>query len=87
MERGHVIQLVPARIPAGIIPHAVTAPAMVDIKFIDVEPPVTYAAFFKYLLDQVDHVPGIIRPVIAAINQEDVELFTIVFQNFLLCQF
>jgi len=78
MKSGHVIKLVPAWISACIIPHAVAAPAMVDLIFIQVITPVEYAPLLKDLLHQVYHVPGVIRPVAASINQEDVELCPII---------
>jgi hypothetical protein len=74
MERRHIIKLIPARVPAGIIPHTVAAPAMINEKFIDVIAPVTDTLFFENLFDKVNHVSGIVRPVIAAIDEEDVKL-------------
>jgi hypothetical protein len=77
MERRHIIKLVPARVPAGIVPHAVTAPAMINGKFIDVIAAVTDALFLEDLLDKVDHVSGVVRPVIAPVNEKDIEFFPI----------
>jgi len=77
VERRHLITLVPAREPAGIVPHTVAAPAMIDVIFINVKPPVTGAPFFEDLLDQVNHVAGVVRPVITAIDEEDIELLPI----------
>jgi hypothetical protein len=77
MERWHIIQLIPARVPAGIVPHAVAAPAMIDRKFIDVIASVTDTFFVEYLLDKVDHVSRVVRPVIAAVDDEDIELLPI----------
>jgi hypothetical protein len=77
MERRHIIKLIPAWVPAGIVPHAVTAPAMIDFKFIDVIAPVTNTLFFEYLLDEVDHVSGVVRPVVAAVDEKDIELLPI----------
>ena len=82
MKCRHVIQLVPAGVPAGIVPHAIAAPAMVDLKFIQVIAPVTHAPLLKHLLNQVDHEPGIIGTVIAAIDQEDIKFFTIIGEFF-----
>jgi hypothetical protein len=74
MERRHIIKLIPAGVPAGIVPHTVAAPAMIDHKFIEVIALVTDAFFFQNLLDEVDHVSGIVRTVIAAIYEKDIEL-------------
>jgi len=78
MKRWHIIKLIPARVPAGIIPHTVAAPAMINEKFIDVIAPVTDTLFFEDLFDKVNHVSGVVRPVIAAIDEEDIELRTII---------
>ena len=77
MEGRHIIQLIPAGVPAGIVPHAVAAPAVIDLKFIDIIAPVTYVLFLEYLFDEVDHVSGIVRPVIAAIDEEDIKFLTV----------
>jgi hypothetical protein len=69
MENGHIVQLVPARVAADIIPHIITAPAVIDGKFIEVKAPVTDTFFTEYLFDEVDHVSGIVCPVIAPIPQ------------------
>jgi hypothetical protein len=69
MENGHIVQLVPARVDADIIPHIITAPAVIDGKFIEVKAPVTDTVFTEYLFDEVDHVCGIVCPVIAPIPQ------------------
>lgn len=83
MKRRHVIELVPAGIFAGVVPHAITAPAMVDMKFIQVITPVTYISFPEDLLHKIQHIPGVIRSVTAAIDQEDLKLFAVVFDRFL----
>jgi hypothetical protein len=59
---------------------------MVDLKFIQVITPVTHASFLQDLFNQVHHVPGIIGTVIAAIDQEDIELLAIVSEFFRLWQ-
>jgi len=74
MERWHIIKLIPAGVPAGIVPHTVAAPAMIDHKFIDVIALVTDAFFFEYFFDEVDHISGVVRPVITAIDEKDIEL-------------
>jgi hypothetical protein len=51
---------------------------MVDGEFIDVIAPVTDPLFFEDLLNEVDHVPGIVRPVIAAIDEKDIEFFPVI---------
>ncbi|MGD0080346.1 MAG: hypothetical protein ABSB80_06850 [Methanoregula sp.] len=51
---------------------------MVDDEFIDVKAPVTDAFFFEDLLDEVDHVSGIVRPVIAAIDEKDIKFFPVI---------
>jgi predicted helicase len=77
VERRHIIKLIPAGVPAGIVPHAVAAPAMIDDKLIDVIAPVTDALFPEYLLDEVDHVSRVVRPVVAAVDEKDIELNTV----------
>jgi hypothetical protein len=77
MERWHIIKLIPARIFASIVPHTIAAPAMIDRKFIDVIAPVTDPFFLKYFFDEVDHVPRVVRPVIAAVDEEDFKLLPI----------
>jgi hypothetical protein len=46
---------------------------MINSKFIDVIAPVTDALFFEDLLNKVDHIPGVVRPVIAPVNEKDIE--------------
>ena len=77
MECRHIIKLVPAGVPAGIIPHTVAAPAVIDDKFIDVITPVTHPFFFEYLFDEVDHVPCVVRPVIAAVDEKDIKFLAV----------
>jgi hypothetical protein len=86
MECGHVINLIAAWEFAGIVPHAVAAPAVIDVKFVQVIPPVTHTPFFEHLLYQLNHVSRVIRPVVAAIDQQDIELFTIIPELLLLSQ-
>ena len=78
MERWHIIQLIAARVPAGIVPHAVTAPAVVDEKFVDVIPPVTDTFFSKYLFYEVDHIPGIVSAMVAAVDEKNIEFLSII---------
>jgi hypothetical protein len=49
MECRHVIELVPARILAGIIPHAVATPAVIDMEFVQVIAAVTHTPFPEHL--------------------------------------
>ena len=42
---------------------------MIDGKFIEVKAPVTDTFFTEYLFYEVDHVSGIVCPVIAPIQQ------------------
>jgi hypothetical protein len=77
VERWHIIKLIPARVPAGIVPHTIAAPAMINSKFIDVIAPVTDALFFEDLLNKVDHISRVVRPVIATVNEKDIEFFPI----------
>jgi hypothetical protein len=50
---------------------------MINGKFIDVIAPVTDALFFKDFLNKIDHIPGVVRPVIAAVNEKDIEFFPV----------
>lgn len=83
MKRQHVIKRVPAGIFAGVVPHAVTTPAMVDMKFIQVITLVTYIPSHKGLPHKIQHIPVTIRSVTTAIDQEYLELFTVVLDLFL----
>jgi hypothetical protein len=78
MEGGHIIELIAAWVFTGIIPHGVAAPAMVNSKFIEVVAPVTDTIFPEYILDEVNHVSCIVRPVTAAIDKEDIKLFPVI---------
>ena len=78
MERGHVIELVPARVPAGVVPHAVAAPAMVDDEFIQVIATITDTLFFQNFFDKVHHIASVIGLVITAVNEEDVKSLSII---------
>jgi len=83
MERRHVVELVPARVAARIVPHTVTAPAVVDGKFADVIPPVAHPFLSQDLFCKIRKVARIIGPVIAAIDQQHVELFPVIAKRFL----
>jgi hypothetical protein len=83
MKRWHVIELVPARVSTRIIPHTVTAPAVVDGKLVEVIAPVSYTFLPEHFLCQIRQVAGVIGTVAAAIDQEHIELFSVVVKNFL----
>ena len=83
MKRWHVVELVPARVSASIIPHTVTAPAVVDSKFVEVIAPVSYTVLFEHFLCQIREVAGIVCTVAAAIDQEHIELFSVVMKDVL----
>jgi hypothetical protein len=50
---------------------------MINGKFIEIITSVSDALFFEHLLDEVNHVPCVVRPVIAAVDEEDIELLPI----------
>jgi hypothetical protein len=78
MEGRHIIELVPAGEFTRIIPQGIAAPAMVNSKFIEIVAPVADAPFFEYLFDQVYHVSGIICPVTAAVDEENIKPFPVI---------
>ncbi len=78
MERSHFIELVPAWKFAGIVPHTVTAPAVIDMEFVQVITTVAHTPFFEYFLNQIDHVSGIVRPVVAAVDQQNIKFFSVI---------
>src|SRR5437763_513965 len=83
MKRWHVVELVPARVSTRVIPHTVTAPAMVDGKLVQIIAPVTYPFLPEHFLCQIRQIAGVVCTVAAAIDQEHIELFSVVAKNFL----
>ncbi len=83
VERRHVVELVPARVAARVVPHGITAPAVVDGKFIDIIPPVTHPLLTQDLLGKIRKVAGVVGPVIAAIDQQHIKLFPVIAKRFL----
>src|SRR5512136_949213 len=83
MKRWHVVELVPARVTACIIPHTVTAPAVVDGKLVQIIAPVTYPFLPEHFFCQIRQVAGVVCTVAAAIDQEHIEPFSIEVKNFL----
>jgi hypothetical protein len=56
---------------------------MVDGKLVQIIAPVTYPFLLEHFLCQIRQVAGVIGTVAAAIDQEYIELFSVVVKNFL----
>jgi hypothetical protein len=58
---------------------------MIDMEFVQVITAVTHAPFLQHFFCQINHISRVVRPVAASVDEQNIELFTVIPELLSLC--